>query len=135
MSAVIPPAKSELKENLKLSCISLLDKKAEDLKLLYFGEKSPLTDCFIIATGTSDPHLKALRDNLEKTLKEHAVQTLSRERFKPGGWLILDAIDFVVHLFSTEQRENYALEHLWKDAEEVKLSELGVGEDLSDKKT
>ena len=126
MSAVIPPSKSELKENLKLACNSLLDKKAEDLKLLYFGEKSPLTDCFIIATGTSDPHLKALRDNLEKTLKEHSVQTLSRERFKPGGWLILDAIDFVVHLFSGEQRDNYALEHLWKDAEEIKLSELGV---------
>lgn len=126
MSAVIPPSKSELKENLKLACNSLLDKKAEDLKLLYFGEKSPLTDCFIIATGTSDPHLKALRDNLEKTLKEHSVQTLSRERFKPGGWLILDAIDFVVHLFSGEQRENYALEHLWKDADEIELSEIGI---------
>ena len=126
MSAVIPPSKSELKENLKLACNSLLDKKAEDLKLLYFGEKSPLTDCFIIATGTSDPHLKALRDNLEKTLKEHSVQTLSRDRFKPGGWLILDAIDFVVHLFSEEQRDNYALEHLWKDADEIELSEIGI---------
>ncbi len=126
MSTVIPSSKSELKQNLILSCNSLLDKKAEDLKLLYFGEKSPLTDCFVIATGTSDPHLKALRDNLEKALKENSVQTLSRERFKPGGWLILDAIDFVVHLFSKDQRENYALEHLWKDASEVSLSELGI---------
>jgi ribosome-associated protein len=126
MCPVIPSSKSELQENLKLTCLSLIDKKAEDLKLLYFGEKSPLTDCFIIATGTSDPHLKALRDNLEKTLKEHSVETLSKERFKPGGWLILDAIDFVVHLFSKEQRDNYALEHLWKDAEEVSLTELGV---------
>ncbi|MEL0098444.1 MAG: ribosome silencing factor [Opitutae bacterium] len=100
MSNVIPPSKSQLQQNLKLACNSLLDKKAEDVRLLYFGEHSPLTDCFIIATGTSDPHLKALRDNLEKTLKENAVETLSRERFKPGGWLILDAIDFVVHLFS-----------------------------------
>ena len=66
MSPVIPASKSELLANLKLTCDSLLDKKAQDLKLLYFGEKSPLTDCFIIATGTSDPHLKALRDNLEK---------------------------------------------------------------------
>lgn len=126
MSTVIPSSKSELKQNLILSCNSLLDKKAEDLKLLYFGEKSPLTDCFVIATGTSDPHLKALRDNLEKALKENSVQTLSRERFKPGGWLILDAIDFVVHLFSKDQRENYALEHLWKDANEISLSELGI---------
>ncbi len=126
MTQVIPKSKSDLINNLKLACNSLLDKKAEDLKLLYFGEKSPLTDCFLIATGTSDPHLKALRDNLEKALKENSVQTLSRERFKPGGWLILDAIDFVVHLFSQEQRENYALEHLWKDAEEISLDELGV---------
>ena len=125
MSPVVPASKSELLANLKLSCDSLLDKKAQDLKLLYFGEKSPLTDCFIIATGTSDPHLKALRNNMEKALKENGIETLSRERFKPGGWLILDAIDFVVHLFSKEQRENYALEHLWKDAEEIKLSELG----------
>ena len=126
MTPVVPASKSELLANLKLTCDSLLDKKAQDLKLLYFGEKSPLTDCFIIATGTSDPHLKALRDNLEKTLKENKVETLSRERFKPGGWLILDAIDFVVHLFSEEQRENYALEHLWKDADEISLTELGV---------
>jgi ribosome-associated protein len=126
MTQVIPKSKSDLINNLKLACNSLLDKKAEDLKLLYFGEKSPLTDCFLIATGTSDPHLKAIRDNLEKALKENSVQTLSRERFKPGGWLILDAIDFVVHLFSQEQRENYALEHLWKDAEEISLDELGV---------
>ena len=126
MTQVIPKSKSDLINNLKLACNSLLDKKAEDLKLLYFGEKSPLTDCFLIATGTSDPHLKALRDNLEKALKENSVQTLSGERFKPGGWLILDAIDFVVHLFSQEQRENYALEHLWKDAEEISLDELGV---------
>ena len=126
MSPVIPSSKSQLKESLNLACNSLLDKKAEDLKLLYFGEKSPLTDCFIIATGTSDPHLKALRDNIEKTLKENAVETLSRERFKPGGWMIFDAIDFVVHLFSQEQEKNYALEHLWKDAQEIKLSELGI---------
>ncbi len=126
MTSAIPSAQSELNNNLKLACNALLDKKAEDIKLLYFGDKSPLTDCFIIATGTSDPHLKALRDTLEKTLKENAIETLSRERFKPGGWLILDAIDFVVHLFSKDQRENYALEHLWKDAQEITLSDLGI---------
>ena len=128
MKPVLPPSKETLKQQLALACNALLDKKAEDLTLLYFGEKSSLTDCFIIATGTSDPHLKALRDNLEKTLKENKIETLSRERFKPGGWLVLDAIDFVVHLFSREQRENYALEHLWKDADELSLEELEVAD-------
>ncbi|MEC7803064.1 MAG: ribosome silencing factor [Verrucomicrobiota bacterium] len=117
MSTLLPKNKSELRQNLQVACEALLDKKAENLKLLYFGDKSPLTDCFIIATGTSDPHLKALRNNLEVVLKENRIETLSKDRFQPGGWLVLDAIDFVVHLFSKEQRDNYALEQLWKDAD------------------
>ena len=114
----------ELRKNLRIACEALLDKKAMNLKLLYFGDASPLTDCFIIATGTSDPHLKALRDNLEKTLKDHKIELFSRDRFQPSGWLVLDAIDFVVHLFSKEQRENYALENLWKDAESLEAEDL-----------
>ena len=67
--STLPKNKSELRQNLQVACEALLDKKAENLKLLYFGDKSPLTDCFIIATGTSDPHLKALRNNLEVVLE------------------------------------------------------------------
>tara|TARA_Y100001978_G_scaffold22519_2_gene18686 strand:- start:1857 stop:2231 length:375 start_codon:yes stop_codon:yes gene_type:complete len=119
-----PPAKSELRANLRLACEALLDKKAQDLKLLYFGDSSPLTDCFVIATGTSDPHLKALRDNLEKTLKDNQIKLYSRDRFQSSGWLVLDAIDFVVHLFSSEQRQNYALESLWKDALDLSPDDL-----------
>ena len=124
MSTVIPKAKKELLTNLKISCDALFDKKAEDVKLLYFGEKSSLTDCFVIATGNSNPHLKALRDNVEKTLKEKGVELYSKDRFQPSGWLVIDAIDFVVHLFSQEQRDNYAIEQLWKDAEQVSVEDL-----------
>jgi ribosome-associated protein len=124
MSFSIPENKKELRNNLLLACESLSDKKAEDLKLLYFGEKSPLTDCFIVATGTSDPHLKALRNNLEKTLKENNIEILSNDRFQPSGWLVLDAIDFVIHLFSKDQRKHYALEQLWKDAEQISPDDL-----------
>ena len=124
MSTVIPKVKKELLTNLKISCDALFDKKAEDVKLLYFGEKSSLTDCFVIATGNSNPHLKALRDNVEKTLKEKGVELYSKDRFQPSGWLVIDAIDFVVHLFSQEQRENYAIEQLWKDADEILVKDL-----------
>lgn len=124
MSFTIPEHKKELKKNLALACGALADKKAEDLSLLYFGDRSPLTDCFIIATGTSDPHLKALRNNLEKILKENKIEILSQDRFQPSGWLVLDAIDFVVHLFSKEQRGNYALEDLWKDADALSPDDL-----------
>ena len=124
MTPALPVKNSDLRKNLRIACEALLDKKAMDLKLLYFGNTSPLTDCFIIATGTSDPHLKALRDNLEKTLKDHKIELFSRDRFQPSGWLVLDAIDFVVHLFSKEQRENYALENLWKDAQSLEAEDL-----------
>jgi len=124
MKLSLPEKNSELRTNLRTACDALLDKKAMDIKLLYFGDTSPLTDCFIIATGTSDPHLKALRDNLEKTLKDSKIEIFSRDRFQPSGWLVLDAIDFVVHLFSKEQRENYALEDLWKDALNLEAEDL-----------
>ena len=124
MTLVLPKEKNDLRKNLGIACEALLDKKAEDLKLLYFGDKSSLTDCFVIATGTSDPHLKALRNNLESTLKKNDIEILSRDRFQPSGWLVLDAIDFVVHLFSKEQHENYALEHLWKDADYLNHEDL-----------
>lgn len=124
MKLALPVEDTELKKNLRIACDALLDKKAEAIKLLYFGKSSPLTDCFIIATGTSNPHLKALRNNVEKTLKEHGIELYSRDRFQPSGWLVLDAIDFVVHLFSEEQRENYALENLWKDAQSLTTEDL-----------
>ena len=124
MTSALTVENSELKKNLRIACEALVDKKAMDLKLLYLGTTSPLTDCFVIATGTSNPHLKALRNNVEKTLKEHGIELYSRDRFQPSGWLVLDAIDFVVHLFSEEQRENYALENLWKDALNLKVEDL-----------
>ena len=124
MTSVIPKEKSELRQNLKIACDALLDKKGENIKLLYFGGKSSLTDCFIIATGNSNPQIKALRDNVEKTLKENNVELFSKDRFQPSGWLVIDAIDFVVHIFSEEQRENYAIEELWKDAEEILVEDL-----------
>jgi|TARA_B110000467_G_C18140166_1_gene378300 ribosome-associated protein len=124
MTSVIPKEKNQLLSNLKISCDALLDKKAEDVQLLYFGEKSSLTDCFVIATGNSNPHLKALRDNVERTLKNNGIELFSKDRFQPSGWLVIDAIDFVVHLFSKEQREKYAIEQLWKDAEPISVEDL-----------
>ena len=124
MKSTLSIENSDLKKNLRIACDALLDKKAMDIKLLYFGESSPLTDCFVVATGNSNPHLKALRDNVEKTLKENKIELFSKDRFQPSGWLVIDAIDFVVHLFSEEQRENYAIEQLWKDAVGLTVEDL-----------
>jgi len=103
-------------------CKALDDKKAEDIKVLHLGPKSSITDYFIIATGTSNPHLKALGGAVEGTLKELQVETMSSARGAETGWFVVDAYDFMVHLFTRETRAFYDLETLWKDAEVVAVA-------------
>ncbi len=109
----------ETERLLQVCCEALDGKKAEDIRILEMGEKCSIADYFIIASGTSDPHLKALHRTLEAALKEMGVGLFSKERYRPNGWAVIDAIDVVVHVFSRDAREFYALESLWKDAESL----------------
>ena len=97
-------------------CIHALDqKKAEHLRLLDVGEISPITDYFIIATGTSNPHLRALGDTIVETLKGLGMDAVVSGVGDQSGWVVVDAYDFMVHLFTAEMREYFNLEGLWKD--------------------
>lgn len=103
---------------------ALDDKKAIDIKVLKIAGKSSITDYFVIATGTSEPHLRALRNALEKSLDELKLKNI-RIDFEPdSGWAVVDGFDFMVHLFLVEQRELFGLENLWKDAEVIDISKL-----------
>jgi len=95
---------------------ALDDKKAEHLRLLYVGPQSSITDFFLLATGTSEPHLKALASTLVQTLKAEGVRLVGRDVEPSSGWVVVDAFDFVIHLFLPELRSRYSLEQLWKDA-------------------
>ena len=95
---------------------ALDDKKAEDLKVLDVRGKSPITNYFIIATANSEPHLRALANELEKTLKDLGVKSIGRESNPGSGWVVVDAFDFMAHLFLPEQRGMYGIEALWKDS-------------------
>jgi len=120
-----PPAAS--RELVKLCCRALLEKKAEDLRVLDVSAQSSLTDYLVLATGTSEPHLRALGLELKQTLAAAQTRLVGTERTEESGWTVVDAFDVMVHLFSPEQRERYALESLWKDASEVRVNEiLGV---------
>ncbi len=96
---------------------ALDDKKAEDLKVLYLGQKSSITDFFILATGNSDPHLKALSNALFHELKDLQVKLVGTDSEQGSGWAVVDAFDVMIHLFLPEQREFYQLDELWKDAD------------------
>jgi ribosome-associated protein len=106
-------------------CLHALDqKKAESLRLLYVGEVSSITDYFLIATGTSNPHLRALGqaavDELEKEGEEAHVAGAGGQ----SGWVVIDAFDFMIHIFTRETREFFNLEGLWKDGEEIDIREF-----------
>lgn len=109
---------------ISLCCEALDDKKGEEITVLDVRGKSSVTDFFLVVTGNSQPHIKALRSNLEKTLKDAGVQYLSSEYTEESGWLVLDCFDFIIHLFTPTMRENYGLEHLWKDAEKLDWQNL-----------
>lgn len=113
---------------------ALDDKKAEDLRALRVSAQSSITDYLILATGTSDPHLRALRVELEKVIDGAGVPIAGMEASDGSGWTVVDAYQIMVHLFTPDKREAYRLERLWKDAEELPVSELlGVGKPKASK--
>lgn len=120
----LTPKKQATLELVKLCCRALDDKKAGDLRVLDVSEQSSITDYLLIATATSDPHLRALRVELEKVIDATRTRIVGIETAQESGWTVIDAFDVMIHLFSAERREQYGLENLWKDASEVSVAKL-----------
>jgi ribosome-associated protein len=106
-------------ETVKLCCRVLDDKKAGNVIVLDVAAQSSITNYLVIATATSEPHLRALRVELEKALDGAHVPILGMESVQESGWLVIDTFDIMIHLFLTETRERYGLERLWRDAREI----------------
>jgi ribosome-associated protein len=116
--------KHSLPPLLKAICHALEEKKAEDIKVLSVRVQSSITDYLVLGTGTSDPHLRALRVELEKVVDQSGVRILGMDTTQGSGWMVVDAFDIMVHVFTPENRRKYALESLWKDAEDIPLSTI-----------
>jgi ribosome-associated protein len=99
-------------------------KKAGDLRVLYVGENSTITDYIVIASGQANPHLRALRIELERVLDDAGAPIAGIETSEGSGWLVFDAYQIMIHLFMPEQREVYQLEQLWQDGEELNVAEI-----------
>ena len=96
----------------------IMDKKGEDIVVLDLRKVTSVSDFFIIATGTSTVHVRAIADEIqEKLIKEDRVAPWHVEGYEARRWILLDFVDIVVHLFDAETRAYYLLEKLWKDAE------------------
>jgi ribosome-associated protein len=100
----------------------LLDHKAVDVVVLSLKGVSDMTDYFVIASGTSDTHVRALGESVQDGLKKDGTSPHHAEGLTQGRWVLLDYVDFVVHLFHPSLRSFYQLERLWSDAEVVPVT-------------
>lgn len=100
----------------------LLDNKANDVVMLDLRPVSDMADFFIVASGTSDTHVRATAGHVVETLKKDGIRVHSVEGLEQGRWVLLDYVDFVVHVFHPTLRSFYQLERLWGDAPTVAVT-------------
>ena len=108
-------------ETAKMAVKALDSKKALDIKVIKIQDISAIADYFVIATGTSSTHVKALADEVEAQLDEAGISVSHVEGYRSNSWILLDYVDVVVHVLSDEAREYYDLERLWQDGEIIDI--------------
>ncbi len=109
-------------KELALLCRELADnKKAEDIVILDVRELSSVTDFFVIASGTSEPHLRAIVDEVtDKLQADQGLRPRAVDGTFQAAWVVLDYFDVIVHVMRQDMRERYDLETLWGDAPRLK---------------
>ncbi len=113
---------------LALLCRELADnRKAENITVLDMRDLSSVTDYFVIASGTSEPHLRAIVDEITEKLREdHDVAPRAIDGTLQAAWVVLDFFDVIVHVMRADVRDRYDLETLWGDAPRVKTRKRTV---------
>lgn len=95
--------------------------KAQDVTILDLSEVTDMTDCFVIASGTSDTHVRSIAEHVVQALRDEGSRVHHEEGLTQGRWALLDFVDIVVHVFHPTLRQFYQLERLWGDARVVAL--------------
>ena len=121
LTQITPPAR--IAELAQKAAAILLDRKANDVVLLSLKGVSDMTDYFLIASGTSDTHVRALGNAVLEDMKKESGQVANHsEGLAQGRWVLLDYVDFVVHVFHPTLRNFYQIERLWADAQVVPIT-------------
>src|SRR5256885_10892058 len=117
--------KTDLKKQVSDAISACLDKKAEDLTLLELEQGTgAFTDYFVICSGTNPRQVQAISDEVELRLKRAGLYPNNIEGHKQAEWVLIDYVDFVVHIFSESARKYYDLERLWKSAKKIEPAEF-----------
>ena len=99
------------------------EKKAQDITALDVRGLSSITDYMIVCTGSSDTNVRAIAESVREKLAAKGERPLSAEGLQEGTWILLDYVDFVVHVFHAEKRLFFGIEELWADAKRIALPE------------
>jgi ribosome-associated protein len=117
--------KNEVKQQVAAAIQACLDKKAEEISILEMEKGSgAFTDYFVLCSGTNPRQVQAIADEVELRLKTADLRPAHVEGYKAAEWILVDYVDFVVHVFSDKARKFYDLERLWKTAKRLEPSEL-----------
>lgn len=117
--------KNDLKRQVSEAIAACEDKQAEQITILELEQGSgAFTDYFVVCSGTNPRQVQAISDQVEERLENAGLRATHIEGYKQAEWILLDYIDFVVHVFSEKARKFYDLEHLWKSAKRLEPSEL-----------
>lgn len=111
-------------KKLALLCRKLADnRKADDILMLDVRKISSVTDYFVIASGNSEPHVRAIADEItDGLLREAEIKPRAVDGSLAGGWLVMDFFDVIVHVMRGDVRKHYDLESLWGDAPRVRAA-------------
>src|ERR1051326_8220275 len=121
--------KSELKNQITAAIQACLEKKAEELSILEMEKGSgAFTDYFVLCSGTNPRQVQAIADEVELRLKAAGIRPNNVEGYKQAEWVLIDYVDFVVHVFSEKARKFYDLERLWKTAKRLEPGDLKAAE-------
>ena len=104
--------------------VKILDeKKATDITVIETQELTVMSDYFVIASGTSNTHVRSLAEDVEDLMEKQGV-AIDHVEGRATGWILLDYGCVLVHVFDSESREYYNLERLWGDAAKVDISDI-----------
>jgi len=117
--------KNLTKQQIQEAINACQEKKAEEIAILELEKDSgAFTDYFLVCSGTNPRQIQAISDEVELRLKRAGIYPAHVEGYKQAEWVLLDYVDFVVHVFSEKSRRFYDLERLWKSAKRLEPTEL-----------
>lgn len=117
--------KDELRAQVAIAVRACQEKKAEDITVLRLDEQaSGFTDYFVVCSGANPRQVQAIADGTDEALSAAGVEPKHREGYEQADWVLIDYVDFVVHIFSEAARKFYDLERLWKTAKRLELADL-----------